>query len=106
MTDDAFRFEIDRIKSPFSKAQLIASLKEYARVHSVETFGMRDYNGWARRIVNANQIQGRFGTWGKALQAAGCRAERGHKLDPKAMVTAFRDCWREHRFSPYPSPTG
>ena len=31
---------------------------------------------------------------------AGCRAERGRKLDPKSMVKAFRDCWREHKSVP------
>jgi hypothetical protein len=65
-------------------------------VHNVETFGMREYDAWDRKIVSAGIIQVRFGTWGKALQAAGCRVGRGHKLDPKAMVAAFRDCWRQH----------
>ncbi|MDZ4178495.1 MAG: HNH endonuclease signature motif containing protein [Coriobacteriia bacterium] len=29
------------------------------------------------------------------MQAAGCRTVRGYKLDPVAMVDAFRECWKE-----------
>ena len=96
MSTGAFRYEIDRVRSPFSKAELIASLKKYAQSQNVESFGMRDYNAWRGKVAHAETIRVRFGTWGKALQAAGFRAVRGHKLDPKAMVSAFRDCWREH----------
>jgi len=95
MSTDAFRYEIDRVRSPFSKAELIASLKKYAQSHNVESFGMRDYNAWCGKVAHAETIRVRFGTWGKALQAAACRSVRGHKLDPKAMVSAFRDCWRD-----------
>lgn len=96
MSADTFRYEIDRVRSPFSKAELIASLKKYAQSHKVESFGMRDYNAWRGKVAHAETIRIRFGTWGKALQAAGCRAVRGHRLDPEAMVSAFRGCWKEH----------
>ena len=100
MSNDEFDFNIDRIRSPFSKAQIIASLEKYAQLHNVDTFGMREYDAWSRKLAHSETIRVRFGTWGKALQAAGCRAERGGKLDPKTMVKAFRDCWREHKSVP------
>jgi hypothetical protein len=96
MNSDTFRFKIDRIRLPFSKAELIASLKEYAKAHDTETFGMRDYDSWSGRLASSETIRVHFGSWGKALQAAGLRAGRSNKLDLKDMVTAFRDCWREH----------
>ena len=100
MSNDDFHFDIDRVRSPFSKAQLIASLKKYAQLHSVDTFGMREYDVWDGKAAHSETIRVRFGTWGKALQAAGCRAERGGKLDSKTMVKAFRDCWREQKSVP------
>ena len=100
MNTDAFRYEIDRVRSPFSRAQLVASLKRYAQSHNVESFGMRDYNAWRGKAANAETIRVRFGTWGKALQAAGLRAVRGYRLDPQAMVKAFRDCWKEQASVP------
>ncbi len=96
MKDMDFKFEIDRVKSPFTKADLINSLKEYARVHNVDSFGMRDYDSWDKRIASSETIRVRLESWGKALQLAGCRVVRGHKLDIKAMVEAFRECWREN----------
>jgi hypothetical protein len=56
---------------------------------------MHDYDAWNKKIASAETIRVRLSTWGKALQLAGCRAVRGHKLDTEAMVNAFRDCWRE-----------
>ena len=100
MSNEEFHFDIDRIRSPFSKAQIIASLEKYAKLHNVDTFGMREYDAWSGKLAHSETIRVRFGTWGKALQAAGCRAERGGKLDPKTMVKAFRDCWREHKSVP------
>lgn len=96
MKDNEFKFEIDRVKSPFVKADLINSLKDYARIHNVDSFGMLDYDSWNKRIASAATISVHFGTWGKALQSADCRVVRGYKLDTKAMVNAFRECWQNH----------
>lgn len=96
MKDSEFKFKIDRVKSPFSKADLINSLKEYAQTHDVDSFGMLDYDSWNKKIASAATISVHFGTWGKALQSADCRVVRGYKLDPKAMVNAFRECWQKH----------
>jgi len=97
---EKFRFKIDRIRSPYSKAEIVASLKEYGELHGRPTFGMRDYNIWPKRLASAETIRVRFGSWGKALRAAGFRAERGRKLDPKEMVAAFKDCWEEQQSVP------
>ena len=71
MSNDEFHFDIDRIGSPFSKAQIIASLEKYAQLHNVDTFGQREYDAWNGKLAHSETIQLRFGTWGKALQAAG-----------------------------------
>lgn len=96
MKNSEFKFKIDRVKSPFSKADLVNSLKEYAQVHGVESFGMLDYDSWNKKIATAATISVHFGSWGKALQSADCRVTRGYKLDPKAMVNAFCECWKKH----------
>jgi hypothetical protein len=96
MTNDPFRFTVDRVRSQFAKAELIESLKAYSRLRDAATFAMRDYDAWPGRVSTSDTISRYFGSWGKALQAAELRTSRGHKLDPKAMVTAFKDCWRKH----------
>jgi hypothetical protein len=100
MTDAPFRFEIDRVKTHASKAEIVASLREYGRLHQCETFGMREYDIWKKRLVTSDTIRRQFGSWAKALQDAGFRAVRGQKVDPAAMVEAFRACWKEQRSVP------
>ena len=100
MSSDKFQFKIDRVRSRFSKAELIASLKEFGSLNNVQTFGMRDYNKWNKRIVTADTIRVMFGSWGKALHAAGFRAVRSGKFDPKGMVAAFKDCWQQQQSVP------
>lgn len=100
MTDTPFHFEIDRLKSRASRTEIIASLKEYGRLHQCTTFGMREYDRWKKRLVSSETISRQFGSWAKALHEAGYRAVRGQKVDPAAMVKAFRDCWKEHQSVP------
>ncbi len=96
MSAEDFRYAIDRVRSQFSRAELIRSLQEYSRVHGAPTVGMRDYDAWSGRLATSDTIRRYFGTWGKALQAAGLRTGRGQRLDPKDMVAAFKACWKEH----------
>jgi hypothetical protein len=98
MADEPFQFSIDRIRSQFSKTEIVVSLKAYSRAHGMSSFGMRDYDAWGGRLTTSDTIRRHFGSWGKALQAAELRAVRGHKLDPRAMVAAFKECW-EHNTS-------
>ncbi|MEQ1848321.1 MAG: HNH endonuclease [Nitrospira sp.] len=100
MADAPFRFEIDRVKTHASRAEIVASLREYGRLHQCETFGMREYDGWKKRLVTSDTIRLQFGSWAKALYEAGFRAVRGQKVDPAAMVEAFRACWKEQRSVP------
>ncbi|MCG3773796.1 MAG: hypothetical protein JW395_0610 [Nitrospira sp.] len=100
MTDAPFRFEIDRIKTHASRAEIVASLQEYGRLHQYKTFGMREYDDWKKRLVTSDTIRRQFGSWAKALYEAGFLAVRGQKVDPAAMVEAFRACWKEQRSVP------
>lgn len=100
MTDEPFRFEIDRVKTHASRAEILASLREYVRLNQCGTFGMRDYDGWKKRLVTSDTIRRQFGSWAKALHEAGFRAVRGQKADPATMVEAFRVCWKEQRSVP------
>jgi hypothetical protein len=62
------------------------------------SFGMREYDAWGGRLATSDTIRRYFGSWGNALQAAELRAVRGHKLDPRAMGAALKECW-EHNAS-------
>jgi hypothetical protein len=97
MSAEPFHYTNDGARSRFSKAEIVASLKEYGRLHRKSSFGREEYDNWSGRLLHSSNISKRFGSWGKALQAAGFRLiSVGGKLDPQDMVTAFRDCWHEH----------
>jgi len=101
MATDDFEFRVDRIKTQFSRDQMLASLKSFAESQGEGALGMREYNAWKGRICNADTIARYFeNRWGRALQATGLRVKRGRSLDPKAMVEAFKRCWREGKSVP------
>ncbi len=100
MADEPFQFSIDRIRSQFSKTEIVESLKSYSRTHDISSFGMREYDAWRGRLTTSNTISRYFGSWGKALQAAELRTVRGHKLDPRVMVAAFKECWEQNASIP------
>lgn len=95
MTSGDFNFVIDRVRSQFAKPELTKSLRDYAKLHNASSIAMRDYDNWPSRIATSDTFCRYFGTWGKALQAAGLRASRGTKLDLEAMVAAFENCWKD-----------
>jgi hypothetical protein len=99
MGDYTFKLDgLGRIKH--SKPEIIESLKRYAEVHGVDTIRMRQYDGWENRIVSTRYICHLFGSWGKALQAAGLRSVKAAKLEFREMVEAFKACWKEHDAPP------
>jgi hypothetical protein len=95
-----FQFKVDRFKSHHSKAEIIASLKKYGEQSGLTTFEMREYDKWPERIVCSDTVCRCLGSWGKALREAGFRTKRGLKLDPKEMVIAFKQCWKEQQSVP------
>ena len=95
MNTKPFRSTDSEVRSKYSTTEIIDSLKEFGRLHGKSSFKEQEYNNWSGRLLRSDNIRKWFGSWGKALQAAGFRAQYT-KLDPRDMVKAFRDCWREH----------
>src|SRR3990167_8909802 len=91
-----YKYKIDRQKTQCSKTEIVESLQKFHKICEKDTFGMREYDAWQNRIASSETIRRRFGAWGKALFAAGIRAERSCRLDLKEMVKHFKLCWQEH----------
>lgn len=100
MTSDDFIFRIDRSRSQFSRLELEGCLRKFAEATGSLSPAMRDFDKWPDRIATSDTYRRYYGSWGKALQAAGLRTIRGMKLDPKAMVEAFKACWKEYQSVP------
>ncbi len=90
-----YTFKLDELRNRHSKSEIVGSLKRYAEEHKVYTLSCREYDGWKHRLVSTWTIIRIFGSWGKALQAAGLRSQRTKKLQLRDMVDAFKACWKK-----------
>lgn len=93
MTD--YTFKLDGLRTKHSKPEIVASLRRYAEQYGVDTVSTREYDEWSDRVVSTRTLCAVFGSWGKALQAAGLRSQRTAKLQFRDMVEAFKGCWLE-----------
>ena len=66
-----YTFKLDGLRTKHSKAEIITSLRRYAEQNRVDTVSTREYDDWSHRLVSTRTICDIFGSWGKALQAAG-----------------------------------
>lgn len=93
---EEYTFKLDGLRTKYSKPEIIASLRQYAEQHGVDTFYTREYDGWSGRLVSTKTIIDVFDSWGKALQESGLRSKRTARLQFREMVEAFRACWKVH----------
>jgi hypothetical protein len=90
-----YTFKLDGLHRRHTKTEIVASLKRYAEQHPDDLVSTRAYDSWRHRLVSTRTISEIFGSWGKALQAAGLRSQRTSKLHLREMVKAFKACWEE-----------
>jgi hypothetical protein len=95
MAGNDFNFRIDRVRSQFSRSELEACLRKFAETTGTLSPAMRDFDKWPEKTATSDTFRRYYGSWGKALQAAGLRTIRGMKLDPQEMVRAFKACWKD-----------
>jgi len=96
-----YTYKLDGLgRGKHSKREIIESLKQYSEMHGLDTIRTRQYDEWKSRPVSTKHISNVFGSWGKALQAAGLRSVKSAKLEFRDMVEAFKACWKEHDAPP------
>jgi hypothetical protein len=96
-----YAFKLDGLGTgKHSKREIIESLKRYAELRGVDTIRTRQYDEWKNSPFSTRHIGRVFGSWGKALQAAGLRSVKAGKLEFREMVGAFKSCWKEHDAPP------
>lgn len=78
-----------------SKKELIKALKKYAIVVRKPTFTQKEYDSWGDKPLGSAQIRVRFGSWGKAMEAAGMRPLWKPKRSLKRMIKIYRKCWKK-----------
>jgi hypothetical protein len=70
-------------------------LRQFAVFVGRKTFTQKEYDRWDRRLLCSAQIRVRFGTWGRAIEAAGLVPAWSPPRDEKEMIKIFMDLWKE-----------
>lgn len=99
MSDD-FVFDVKAKKVRKSDSQLLVSLHEYAQQKDMQYFTTTDYNKWNNKVVWAEVISERFGSWKKALSLIGVEGARERKYSDRFLMDNLEAVWRELGYPP------
>ncbi len=75
-------------------AEMVASLKCFARKVGGRAFEMWEFNAWPRRRCRANTITRRFGTWRNALRLAGVEGGHCNVWSGEELIENLERAWR------------
>ena len=99
MSDD-FVFNMTAKKVRKTDGQLLESLHQFAAQNNMEYFTTIEYNGWEKRLVRAEVIGERFGSWKKALVLIGIEGARERRYSDKELMDNLEAVWRECGYPP------
>jgi predicted GIY-YIG superfamily endonuclease len=78
-----------------TRKEIINSLRLFPVVVGKRTFTQKEYDRWDKRLLCSAQIRMRFGTWGRAVEAAGLVPAWSPARDEKEMIKIFMTLWKE-----------
>ena len=58
-------------------------------------FTQEEFDAWAEKPCTANTIYHRFGSWRRALQAAGIEGAKGFNFTPEELIANLEAAWPE-----------
>lgn len=93
------QFEVTRYKNaPVTDEELISDLQRVAKEHQTEKVTQKIYNEHGRYDVS--NLGRRFGTWNKALNAAGLTASNVINLSDEALYENILSLWQHYGRQP------
>jgi hypothetical protein len=95
-----FDFNINSKKVRFLDKDLIKSLKDYAELKSNKYFPYKEFDKWEGKIVSADTIIRRFGSWKEALLTIGIEGGRERKFTPEVLIKNLENIWKELNHPP------
>lgn len=99
MSDDfAFNMKAKKVRKP--DGQLLESLHQFAAQNEMEYFTTVKYNGWEKKLVGAEVISERFGSWKKALALIGIEGGRERRYSDRELMDNLESVWREVGYPP------
>ncbi len=99
MSDD-FVFDMKAKKVRKTDSQLLESLHKFAQQNDMNSFSTIDYNNWENKIIGAEVISERFGSWKKALLLIGIESARERKYSDRELMDNLETVWRKVGYPP------
>jgi hypothetical protein len=99
MSED-FAFNMKAKKVRKTDGQLLESLHQFAAQNEMEYFTTVKYNGWEKKLVGAEVISERFGSWKKALALIGIEGARERRYSDRELMDNLESVWREVGYPP------
>jgi hypothetical protein len=92
-----FRFDLHaRLeRSRYSDRELLAALREYARLVGWRRFTAREFNAWRGPRPGVITVLKRFGSWRGALMKIGIRGVRAREYSAAELVERLETVWRK-----------
>jgi hypothetical protein len=100
MEKEKFSFDLDVKKKRVMDNDLLDSLKSYADEVGVTYFPTTTYDGWNGKKATSSTIVKRFGSWKKALSAAGLEGGRERRYSAEELIANLEYIWRQLGFPP------
>jgi len=90
--------------STVTRAKILDSLKEFAKIKNTKTFAFHEFDSWGDKCCRAATAARHFDdSWPNAMEAAGLRAcfvPNKKDSDFRKMVQLYMDCWQKHDTPP------
>ena len=99
MSED-FAFNMKAKKVRKTDGQLLESLHQFAAQNEMEYFSTVKYNDWEKKLVGAETISERFGSWKKALALIGVEGARERRYSDRELMDNLESVWREVGYPP------
>lgn len=95
--ESGFRFDLNaRLeRSRYSERELLASLREFARLVGWRRFTAREFHAWRGPRPGVNTVLKRFGSWRAALRKIGIRGVRAREYSAAELVERLELVWRK-----------
>jgi len=90
----SFKYSIKSRRTQYSNQQVLDGLKRFAETRNGRAFFMHEFRNWPDRPFSPHLAIQRFGTWRKALAAAGVRGGRCYRCTNEDLIAELERVWQ------------